>query len=100
MVVKITKADSGAYKAQFFNIDQSGQPVPADSVTLDGSTFKMTINSIGKSYEGKLSANGQSISGTWTPGPAVPAGAHARHAGNRVDNSSTDAPDSAHGGRR
>ena len=40
LVVKITKADSGAYKAQFFNIDQSGQPVPADSVTLRGSPLK------------------------------------------------------------
>ena len=58
----------------------------------------MTINLIGGSYEGKLSADGQSISGTWTQGQPFAAGAHARHAGNRVDDSST-APDSAHGGQ-
>ena len=71
-VVKITKAGDGAYKAQWFSIDQPGQPVPADSVTLDGSTFKMTINLIGGSYEGKLSADGQSISGTWTQSQPFP----------------------------
>ncbi len=71
-VVKITKARDGAYKAQWFSIDQPGQPAPADSVTLDGSTFKMTINLIGGSYEGKLSADGQSISGTWTQGQPFP----------------------------
>jgi uncharacterized protein (TIGR03435 family) len=69
LVVKITKAGNGAYKAQFFSINQPGQPLPADSVTLDGSTLKMTINLIGVSYEGKLSADGQSVSGTWTQGP-------------------------------
>ena len=71
-VIKISKADGGAYKAQFFSIDQPGQPVPVDSVTLDGSTVKMAINLIGGSYEGKLSADGQSISGTWTQGQPFP----------------------------
>jgi uncharacterized protein (TIGR03435 family) len=68
MVLKITQANGGAYKAQFFNADQPRQPLSADSVTLDGSTVKMGLNSIGGSYEGKLSADGTSIAGNWTQG--------------------------------
>ncbi len=71
-VVKITKANGGGYRAAFYSIDQGGQPINVDSVTLDGSTFKMVLNLIGGSYEGKLSADGQSISGTWTQGQPLP----------------------------
>jgi hypothetical protein len=36
-VVKITKDDKGAYKAEFFSIDQGGQPLPVDCE--DGAQF-------------------------------------------------------------
>ena len=68
-VVKITKGDGGAYKAIFYSIDQGGQPLPVDSVTLDGTTVKMTLKLIGGSFEGKLSADGKTIDGDWKQGP-------------------------------
>jgi len=69
IVVKVSKADDGAFKAQFYSIDQSPQPMATNGITLQGSTVKMSVGGIGGTYEGKLSADGNSISGTWTQGP-------------------------------
>ena len=71
-VVKITKAGDGAYKAQFFSIDQGGQPIPVDSITLDGSTFKMALNMIGGKLRGQAQRGRQTIYGTWTQGQPLP----------------------------
>ncbi len=68
-VVKITKDAKGAYKAQFYSIDQGGQPLPVDSITLNGSTVNMTLSMIGGKFQGKLSGDGQTIDGEWTQGP-------------------------------
>jgi uncharacterized protein (TIGR03435 family) len=71
-VVKISKADDGGYKALFYSIDQGGDGLPVTKITLDGSTVKMTLTMIGGTYEGKLSADGKTITGTWTQGPPLP----------------------------
>ena len=68
-MVKISKADDGGMKALFYSIDQNGQPLPASAVTLQGSNVKIAIPAIAGDYEGKLGADGNSISGTWTQGP-------------------------------
>lgn len=68
-VIKITKDDKGAYKAVFYSIDQGAQPLPVDSTTLDGSTVTMKLNMIGGTFEGKLSADGKTIDGSWSQGP-------------------------------
>jgi uncharacterized protein (TIGR03435 family) len=69
IVVKITKDDAGGYKAVNYSIDQGGQPIPVDSITLDGAVVKMSLKVIGGSYEGKLSSDGKTITGNWTQGP-------------------------------
>jgi uncharacterized protein (TIGR03435 family) len=69
-VVKISKADDGGYKAVFYSIDQGGDGLPVTKITLDGTTVKMTLTMIGGSYEGKLSSDGKTITGTWTQGPS------------------------------
>jgi uncharacterized protein (TIGR03435 family) len=66
-VIKISKADDGGYKAVFYSIDQSGDGISASKVTLDGTTLKITL-AFG-SYEGTLSPDGKTITGTWTQGP-------------------------------
>lgn len=68
-VVKVTKDDKGAYKADFYSIDQIPRPLPVDSITLDGSAVNMTLKMIGGKYEGKLSADGNTIDGQWSQGP-------------------------------
>jgi len=67
IILQITK-DDGRLRASMYSIDQGAQPFKAASVVLDGSTFKYAVDVIGGSYEGKLSADGKSITGTWTQG--------------------------------
>ena len=67
IIVKIEKADKG-WGATMYSIDQGGQPIKASSVSLDGSTFKCAVDLIGGNYQGTLSADGNSIAGTWTQG--------------------------------
>jgi uncharacterized protein (TIGR03435 family) len=70
-VVKISKADDGEYKAVLYSIDQSGDGMPANKITLDGTTLKMSVMAIGGTYDGKLSSDGKSITGSWTQGSSV-----------------------------
>jgi uncharacterized protein (TIGR03435 family) len=68
IVLKVTKDDKGAYKANFYSIDQIPQPLPVDSITLDASAVKFTLKLVGGTYEGKLSGDGKTIDGAWTQG--------------------------------
>jgi uncharacterized protein (TIGR03435 family) len=67
-VVNISKADDGSLKGVFYSIDQAGQPLAASPITLQGSAVKISIPGIGGTFEGKLSADGNSIAGTWAQG--------------------------------
>jgi uncharacterized protein (TIGR03435 family) len=68
-VVKISTSDADTLKGVMYpSIDQSGQSFPLDAVTLQGSTVKFTAPSIGGNYEGKLSAEGNAMAGTWSIG--------------------------------
>jgi uncharacterized protein (TIGR03435 family) len=69
IVAKISRAGAGGYKADFYSIDQGGDPISVSKITLDGMTVKMAITAIGGTYEGKLSADNETIAGTWTQGP-------------------------------
>jgi uncharacterized protein (TIGR03435 family) len=66
-VLKVSKADAG-YKADFYSIDQGGQPFPVTKITLDGSSVKYSITAFDLKYEGKLSADVKTIEGTSTQG--------------------------------
>ena len=69
IIVKTTKDDKGGYKGDFYSIDQGGQPLNLDSVTLSGQDVKMTLKLIGGGFQGKLSADGKTIDGNWSQGP-------------------------------
>jgi len=56
--------------ASLRTVDQPSPPI-ATTITQDGSTVKMTIPAANGKYEGKLSADGNSIAGTWTQGAPV-----------------------------
>jgi uncharacterized protein (TIGR03435 family) len=70
LVFKISLADD-KLKATLYSIDQPAPAMPASSVTKDGLTIKIAIGGLG-SYEGKLSASGNEIAGTWTQGAPLP----------------------------
>ena len=66
-VVKIA-GDGAGYKSTFYSIDQSGQGIPVSSTTVTGGTVKMSVMAIGGTYEAKLSADGKTMTGTFTQG--------------------------------
>lgn len=69
IVLKITPGDSGSLKAVMYSIDQGGQGIPASSISFQGGELKFAIQMIDGTYDGKMSSDGKSISGTWTQGP-------------------------------
>lgn len=62
-VVKVTK-ENGGYKGEFYSLDQGAQGIKLDSVTLQGSDVKFVLNMAGLTYEGRLSADGNTIDGS------------------------------------
>lgn len=69
IVMKVSKGDGGGLKALVYSIDQTPRSFPA-SVTLQGTTVKVEVVSMGGTYEGKLAnTDATSITGTWTQGP-------------------------------
>ncbi len=67
-IVKVTKTDKGL-SAKMYSIDQSSRGINASSVTVDGTLFTYSVEEINGSYVGKISADGNSIVGTWSQGP-------------------------------
>lgn len=75
VVVTIGKSAEGKWNGTFGSIDQSpdwGARMPIDTITLQGSNVKFAIAALRGSYEGKLSADGASIVGTWSQGRPLP----------------------------
>jgi uncharacterized protein (TIGR03435 family) len=68
-VIKISKDEKGIYKGVLYSIDQEGATINLDSVTLQGSDVKYSIKMIDGTFEGRLSADGKTIDGSWKQGP-------------------------------
>ncbi|MGA1981338.1 MAG: TIGR03435 family protein [Acidobacteriaceae bacterium] len=68
VIFNVYKGEKDGWSAKFYSIDQTPQPIPVNSVTKQGSTVKMTIDMIGGGFEGKLSDDGKTMTGTWTQG--------------------------------
>ena len=69
IVAKITRTDAGGIQAVMYSIDQGGQGIPASSASFADGVLKFAIDAIDGAYEGRLSADGKSIAGTWKQGP-------------------------------
>jgi pimeloyl-ACP methyl ester carboxylesterase len=72
IVLHITKSDNGGWSAVFYSIDQAPDGIAVSSVTLQGSDIRFSIDPIHGAYVGTLSADGDSIKGTWTQGLSLP----------------------------
>jgi uncharacterized protein (TIGR03435 family) len=66
MVLKIAKDERGALSATLYNLDQNGPPMAGDAVRFEGGTLRVVNQFPGLTYLGKISADGNSISGTVT----------------------------------
>jgi non-heme chloroperoxidase len=80
MIVRISRQLDGRLEGRILEVDRNppdwGSGNRATSVSLEGSDFKLTADSLAVSYEGKLSADGNSIAGTWTQGSSSPLHLH------------------------
>src|SRR5688572_2551180 len=76
MIIRISKQLDGTLEARILRVDQNppdwGSGNRANSVSLEGSDFKFTVDPAKVSYEGKLSADGNSITGTWMQDSSSP----------------------------
>ena len=68
VVIKISNADGAGLKAVMYSIDQGGQALAASTISLQATAVTIAIPAIGGNYEGKLSPDGNAITGTFTQG--------------------------------
>ena len=72
IILHIEKGDKGVFKCTLYSIDQGPDGVQATSVQLKDSVLKVGLDLLLASYEGKVSADGNSITGNWSQGMKLP----------------------------
>ena len=73
-MIKISTTDADKLAAVLYSIDQRSPAIPATTFTRNGSTVKMTVTQLRGTYEGRVSADGNSIEGTWAQEGGPPPG--------------------------
>ena len=75
-ILRISRQLDGSLQLRMLMLDENppdwGSGNPANAVLLVGSDFKFSIDGLKTSYEGKLSPDGNSITGTLTRGKPIP----------------------------
>jgi uncharacterized protein (TIGR03435 family) len=66
VVLVVSSADGGGLRAMMHLIDQSGQGIPASSVTQRGATVQVTFQGLGVTLDGTVSSDGNGITGTFS----------------------------------
>lgn len=72
VVFKVSTTEKDTLQATLYSIDQIAQgarPANASSVSLQGSAVKIEIKLMAATFEGKMSSDGNTITGTWSQGP-------------------------------
>ena len=69
IVMKVATTDGDALKATLYSIDQGGQGIPGGTLTVQGKAVKIPVPGIGGTWEGTVSNDGNTLTGTWTQGP-------------------------------
>jgi uncharacterized protein len=72
LVLHIGKSDNGALKATLDSVDQAANGIPVSSISLKDSKLSLAVELVHGTYDGKLSSDGATISGTWSQGQALP----------------------------
>jgi len=70
--LQISKDADGKLQGDLRRIDQSPHTVPVTTLSFVSPSLKVTIDALGLSYEGKLSTDGKTITGTLTAGQDAP----------------------------
>jgi uncharacterized protein (TIGR03435 family) len=69
-VFKVFEGDSGSYKGIIYSIDQANYGLPITSITLVGADVRISVTTIGGTFEGRVSSDGNTILGHWNQGSA------------------------------
>jgi len=72
VIVQIEKGENTSWKGAIYSIDQSTNSIPVTTLSLNGTSVKFTVDSIHVSFEGVLSSDNNSITGTFTQGKSLP----------------------------
>jgi uncharacterized protein len=73
LVLHVTKAPDNSLKATLDSIDQpGGNGIPVNSISLKDSKLNLGVEMVHGTYEGKVAADSNTITGTWTQGVALP----------------------------
>jgi len=72
LVLHITKSADGSLTATLDSVDQGTTGIPVNSVSLEDSKLNLGIEAVHGTYDGKVAADGKTISGTWSQGAALP----------------------------
>lgn len=67
-LLKISAPVSDSSSGTMYRVDQPGWSVPITAITLQGKIVKFAVPQLDVTYEGKLSVDGASITGTWAHG--------------------------------
>jgi uncharacterized protein (TIGR03435 family) len=72
IVLKISTTAADKLAVELYSIDQRSPAIPATTIASGGNSLKFTIERLNASYEGRMTADGKTINGTWTQGNPSP----------------------------
>ena len=72
LALEIKQSADGKFSGHLISIDQGYAKLPAAATTFVDKTLKLNLNNINAGYEGTLSDDGQTLTGTFTQGIAMP----------------------------
>lgn len=72
LILHITKDNTGALKATLDSVDQGANGIPVSSISWKDPKLNLGIDAVHGSYEGTLSKDGQTLTGTWSQGQSLP----------------------------
>lgn len=72
IILKVSGNADEKLTAELYSIDQTTDPIPVDSISEEGKTVKFALPIINGSFAGTMSADANTIDGTWTQGGPTP----------------------------
>jgi pimeloyl-ACP methyl ester carboxylesterase len=72
LLLHVTKGGDGSLKATLDSVDQGANGIPVTSIVLQDSKLNLKVDSVNGAYEGKVAADGTTITGTWVQKEPLP----------------------------
>jgi hypothetical protein len=76
LLFHFSQSVEGSLTATFDSLDQNAPGIPVSSIRLKDSQLNLASAAVNGTFEGKVSAGGSTIAGTWTQGEQLPLTLH------------------------